>query len=54
MFVKHDRTSHLIKTPDIGVAACDHLRHLLVAGRVDSFALEIFLSYNENLKVENS
>lgn len=39
---------------DIGVAACDHLCHLLVAGRVDSFAQEIFLLYNENLKVENS
>ena len=35
------------------VATCDHLCHLLVAGIVDSFALEIFLLFNENLKVEN-
>ena len=28
---------------DTGVAACDHLCHLLVGGRVDSFAKETFL-----------
>ena len=43
-----------VERADTEVSACDHLCHLLAAGIVDLFALEIFLLFNENLKVENS